>query len=247
MIRKITAILLSAAVFLFCACKYGDVGDADITGTYFPGDSVFEERLDFLRGVWYSRDAGIGLLDGYRVQKWENLTAADKAKALALFPALSVDSPKTYSSGSVPKNSDYILLYDDTLYGLQDDTGGQKSWGFSFMGLVRAINIFNNDLNRGAVIIEYFEKADPEWLSDPGGFAYQGLAPGENPFFGVYHRVLSSDDVQMSNAIDLTALNAGEPYYTEKKTLAEAINFFNVVNEAEFISWGVVIPHQREK
>jgi len=51
----------------------------------------------------------------------------------------------------------------------------------------------------------------------------------------------------MANAVDLAALYAGKPYYTEKGTLQEAIDANTVENEAEFISWGVVIPQDREK
>jgi hypothetical protein len=115
------------------------------------------------------------------------------------------------------------------------------------MGLVRAINIFNGNINRGAIIIEYFEKADPSWLSDPNGYSWQGLEAGEKPFFGIYYRVLEPDVVQMANAVDLAAMYAGEIYYTEKGTLQEAIDFNSVENEAELISWGVVIPQDREK
>jgi hypothetical protein len=50
----------------------------------------------------------------------------------------------------------------------------------------------------------------------------------------------------MANAVDLAAMYAGKPYYTEKATLDEAIAANSVENEAEFISWGVVIPQDRE-
>jgi hypothetical protein len=42
------------------------------------------------------------------------------------------------------------------------------------------------------------------------------------------------------------ALYAGKKYYTEQSTLEEARALNNVKNEAEFISWGVVIPQNRE-
>jgi hypothetical protein len=204
--------------------------------------------MGFLCGVWYSHYAGIGRLDGYRIRKWNDLTAEDKAKAQSLFPALNIDSPKTYSGQDIPQNSDYVLLYDDTVYGQEDDYTGSTdgNWGFAYFGLVRAINIFDGDKNRGAIIIEYFEGCDPNWLWDPDGYAYQGLAPGEKPFFGIYYRVLSTDIVQMANAVDLAAMYDGKPYYTEKATLDEAITANTVENEAEFISWGVVIPQDKE-
>jgi hypothetical protein len=51
----------------------------------------------------------------------------------------------------------------------------------------------------------------------------------------------------MANAVDLAALYTGKKYYTETTTLEEAIALNNVENEAEFISWGVVIPQDREQ
>ena len=226
-----------------CTCDYGDLGGADVTDDYQPGDETFIERLDFLCGVWYSHYAGIGRLDGYRIRKWGDITVADRAKMQSLFPAMNSASPITCASRDTPHNSDYVLLYDATVYGQQDDgTGGTEIIeGTGYMGFVRAINLFYDNPNRGALIIEYFEGADPIWLSNT-----QGLARGEKPFFGIYYRVLNSNTVQMANAVDLAAMNAGERYYTEKATLQEAIDYNTVENEAEFISWGVVIPQERE-
>jgi len=250
--RKPLVLIFFITSFLFWSCNifyYGKLGGADQTSTYYPGEDVFTERMNFMCGVWYSHYAGIGRLDGYRIRKWGDLTAADKAKAQSLFTAININNPKTYSSKDIPQNGDYVLLYDDTVYGQSDDdaSAADGNWGFAYMGLVRAINIFNGDKNRGSIIIEYFEEADPNWLWDPHGYAYQGLAKGEKPFFGVYYRTLSRDIVQMANAVDLAALYAGKRYYTEKGTLNEAIDANNVENEAEFISWGVVIPQDREK
>ncbi|MCL2186479.1 MAG: hypothetical protein FWB86_11635 [Treponema sp.] len=232
-----------------CSCDYGNLGGADKTDTYLSGSAVFEERLNFLSGVWYSHYAGIGRLDGYRIRKWSDITAADKTKLQSLFPALNIDNPKTYSTQDTPKNDDYILLYDDTVYGQQDDDSActDGNWGFAYAGIVRAINIFNDNKNRGAVIIEYFEEADPVWLWDSGSYANQELAPGEKPFFGIFFRVLEQDVVQMANSVNLANLYSGTSYHTEQKTLQEAIDYNCVVNEAEFISWGVVIPQQRVK
>jgi hypothetical protein len=234
---------LCSLLFVLFSCDYGQLGGADQTDTYYPTDALFEERMGFLCGNWYSYYAGIGRLDGYRIRKWSDFNDADRAQAQEQFPNLDIDNPRTYSAQEPPQNSYYIVLYDDTAYGQEDDDSeGNESWGFGFMGLLRAINIFNGDKNRGALIIEYFEGADPLWLSET-----QGLTRGEKPFFGIYYKVLDSDTVQMANAVNLAAMYAGEPYYTEKGTLNEAIETFNVENEAEFISWGVVIPQEREK
>ena len=230
---KNVILILFAAGFLFWSCDYGQLGDADRTDTYYPQDALFKERLDFLCGTWYSHYADIGRLDGYRIRKWSDFAAEDRAMAKEQFPNLNVDNPKTYSAGEPAQNSYYIVLYDDS--------EGNEGWSFGFMGLVRAINIFNGDKNRGALIIEYFEGADPLWLSG------QGLTRGEKPFFGIYYKALDSDTVQMANAVNLAAMYAGEAYYTEQATLDEAVKTFNVENEAEFISWGVVTPQEREK
>ena len=231
---KNVILIFLVACFLFWSCDstdHGKLGGADITDTYYPTDAQFEERLQFLCGVWYSYYAG-EQLDGYRIRKWSDFAAEDKERAQILFPELDADAPKTYSAQEPLPNSYYVVLYDDL--------EGNENWGFSFMGLLRAINIFNGDKNRGALIVEYFEGADPLWLSD------QGLTRGEKPFFGIYYRVLSQDSVQMANAVNLAAMYAGNPYYTEKGTLNEAIKTFNVENEAEFINWGVVTPQNRE-
>ena len=248
--KKATGVVIAVLIifttgFLFWSCDYGKLGGADQTGTYYPKDAVFEERMNFLCGVWYSHYAGIGRLDGYRIRRWSDFNDADKKKALEHFPALdfSVNNPRTYHEKDYPKNSDYVVLYDDTAYGQSDDgTGGNADWDFCYMGVVRAINIFNGDKNRGSIIIEYFEEADPRWL-----YNTQGLQRGEKPFFGIYYRVLGQNIVQMANAVDLAALYAGKTYYTEKGTLDEAIDANSVENEAEFIAWGVVIPQDRER
>jgi hypothetical protein len=239
-------ILFFSANFLFCSCDYGRLGGADKTDTYYPGDGVFTERMDFFCGVWYSHDPYIGRLDGYRIRKWSNFDDVDKAKAKTLFPGFTIDNPKTYSTQDSPQAGDYVLLYDDTAYGQEEDgLGGNESWGSGYMGKVRAINIFNGDKNRGSIIIEYFEGADPAWLSDPDGDRHQGLTPGEKPFFGIYYRARSPDAVQMAHPVDLAAMYAGNLYYTEQETLIKAISTFDVENEAEFISWGVVIPQNK--
>jgi hypothetical protein len=229
----------------FWSCDYGQLGGADQTETYEPEDAVFEERLNFLSGIWYSHYAGIGRLDGYRIRKWSDFTAADRVKAGIYFPGINIDSPIAWITRDSPGPGDYVLLYDSSVYGEQEDgTGGNdpdpSGAGGSFMGVVRAINVFNNDKNRGAIIIEYFENAEPKWLET------QGLAPGEKPFYGIYYRVLDPNLVQMANAVDFTALYAGQNYYTEQETLEDAVNLNTVENEAEFINWGICIPQDRE-
>jgi hypothetical protein len=199
--------------------------------------------MAFLSGVWYSHYAGIGRLDGYRIRRWSDFKAADRDKVLSLFTSINVDNLKTWDKKDSPKPDDYIFMYDSSVYGEDEKSSGGtelSSDSGSFMGVVRAINIFNNDKNRGAIIIEYFEKTEAKWLER------QGLSPGDRPFYGIYYRVLEPNLVQMANAIDFAVLYAGAFYCAEQKTLEEAINLNTVENEAEFINWGVVIPQDRD-
>jgi hypothetical protein len=233
-------------VLLLGACEiysYGKIGGADKTERLRPDDphstAAYEELLDFLSGVWYSHYAGIGRLDGYRIGKWKEFAGlVEERGKIALFPD-AVPPYAAYTGNSVPNDDDYFVLYDDTVYGQTDDgSPGQRSWGFAYIGIVRAVNIFNGDTNRGAIIIEYLKGCAPQWDSD--------IRNGQRPFFGIYYRVHDSDTVQMANAVDLEALYAGEKYYTETATLEEAISRNTVENEAEFISWGAVISQNRE-
>jgi hypothetical protein len=242
--RKIAG---KGAVFLALVCVlascemygYGKLGGADRTETVYPGDPVFEQILGEMSGVWYSRYAGIGRLDGYRIGKMRDFeTLVEDSGKAALFPELP-SPPETYGRNPFT-GEDYFVLYDDTVYGQADDgSTGQGSWDFAYTGIVRAVNLFYGNPRRGAIIIEYLRGCAPRWDSD--------LKDGRRPFFGVYYRVLDRDTVQMANAVDLAALYAGKKYYTERETLDEAIAFNSVENEAEFISWGVVIPQEREK
>ncbi|MDR2445479.1 MAG: hypothetical protein LBD44_06050 [Spirochaetaceae bacterium] len=238
---------LLALILILAACDlytYGQLGGADQTDILRPGNSVFSKLLSSFSGVWYSHYAGIGRLDGYRIIKWSDFLNDEKSKARAtlIFPDFAPGVSKTYDTKTLPGDDDYLVLYDDTVYGQADDEDGlQASWGFGYAGIVRAINIFNGDRNRGAIIIEYIENCAPEWLDG------WGVGDGKLPFFGIYYRVLDSDTIQMANAVDLAALYKGAPYHTETATLDEAIEKNNVENEAEFIAWGVVIPQNREK
>jgi hypothetical protein len=241
-----SAALLAAVLFVLGSCDlftYGKLGGADTTTTYLSDDTATESRAVFdsimssLSGVWYSHYAGFGRLDGYRIGKWGEFDAlmVDSGKT-ALFPAL------TGGTQNQPQDDDYFVFYDDTVYGQSDEgAGGNGGWNSlvtRYVGIVRAVNVFNSDPRRGAIIIEYLEGCAPTWDDD--------IKNGQRPFFGIYYRVLDRDTVQMANAVDLAALYNGEKYYTETKTRDEAIDKNTIENEAEFISWGVVIPQDRE-
>ena len=208
------------------SCDHGQIGGADISYNYIPGDEIFEERMAFFNGVWYSYYAG-RQLDSYRIHKWEDLITNDEYMESIedAFPDFFSPSPVTYVSNLTPGNDDYILRY-----------------GGSYIGLVRGINIFNEDLGRGAIIIEYFEATPDRLLSGS-----KDEMRSSKPFFGIYFRVIGNDTVQMANSIDTAAMRERKPYYTEQASLLEAFDKFTVENEAEFITWGVVYPQVREK
>jgi hypothetical protein len=237
-----------AAAFFVCVLSscglytYGILGGADQTETLYPGDPEFESIMTAMSSVWYSHYAGIGRLDGYRIGKIGDFeTLMEASGKVSLFPKLT--GPPETADNYPYTDEDYFVCYDDTVYGEgENGTGGNGGWDFfitRYIGVVRAVNVFNGDKNRGAVIIEYFTGGCPTWNVD--------IAYGQRPFFGIYYRVLNRDTVQMANAVDLAALYAGKKYYTERSALKEAIELNTVENEAEFISWGVVIPQDREK
>jgi hypothetical protein len=246
------AVLLALAAASCGLYTYGQLGGADLTGTCWPGDPEFEERMAFLSGVWYSHYAGIGRLDGYRAGKWgygdrDFRGLIQNSGKIGLFPEFDAGPGgyDTVTGATARLNGDWFMFYDDTVYG-ETDEGGGGNGGFEdviggrsrYIGIVRAINIFNGDRDRGAIIIEYLKGCTPTW---------GGLGDERHPFFGIYYRVLGPDVVQMANAVDLAALYDGRPYFTETATLDEAIAANTVENEAEFISWGVVIPQDRER
>jgi hypothetical protein len=100
------------------------------------------------------------------------------------------------------------------------------------------VNTFEGSQD-GAIIIEYFDSGYPQWSAT--------IIDGPLPFFGIFYRVLEPDVIQFANAVVLENLFAGLPYHTETATLEEAIAKNCADNDGEFISWGVVIPQDREK
>jgi hypothetical protein len=224
--------------------RYGELGGADQTISLYPGEAPFETLLESLSDVWYSHYAGIGRLDGYRIGKWEDFErlVIDTGKG-ALIPNLE-QPPRTYTNqagNDTPAPGDYFVLYDSSVYGQADDnSAANPDWegNYGFCGIVRGVNLFYGDSRRGAIIIEYLRGCSSQWDDD--------LKDGRLPFLGIYYRVLGDDLVQMANSVNLAALYNGEKYYTETATLPEAMDSNTVENEAEYISWGVVIPQDRE-
>jgi hypothetical protein len=203
--------------------------------------SVSDQLIESFAGVWYSRDPGIGRLDGYRIGRWKDFDAIMGAAKLSLFPKLQRFTYTSQTGSNVPGNDDFFVFYDDTVYGEQEDgTGGSAlSINMGYIGIVRGVNVFSADLNRGAIIIEYLRGCAPQWDDD--------IKDGQRPFFGIYYKKTDADTVQLANAVDVKAMDSGNKYYTETATLQEAINKNTAENDSAFIVWSVAIPQKREK
>jgi hypothetical protein len=224
-------LILSTLYLVGCAEPYGELGGADKTTS-----ADIASIMEPMSGVWYSHYAA-KRLDGYTIGQWKEIKSVLGSK-LNLFPSFNPDSPRLHDGYAIQPD-DYYMFNDDTVYGQNEDGSGSGNddWGFGFIGIVRAVNIFNGNPKTGAIIIEYLDGAYPQWSPE--------VVNTPLPFFGVFYRVLNPDCIQMANAVDLSALANGEPYYTETKTLAEAITKNSAINDGEFISWGVVIPQDR--
>jgi hypothetical protein len=261
--KIVLCIPLLCCVLAACELSFGKLGGADEYRTYRPanpensedGDPEFASILDRMCGEWYSH-YGADRLDGYRIGKFgvdgENFEQEMGRAKLALFP--TNDDPfeppyPLYQGGEpeayTPRANDYYLVYDDTVYGQNDQgegcNGGWEDLGLimRYAGIVRAVNVFNNDENTGAVIVQYFAGCPPTWTAE--------VKAGELPFFGMYYRVHNENLVQMANAVELAGLFSGEAYHTETATLGEAIEKNNAVNDSEFISWDIVWPQDRKR
>jgi hypothetical protein len=255
----VLAVLLLPLPFS-CELDYGKVGGSDEGLATYTERADIEKATGFLAGVWYSHYGG-RKLDGYRIGKWKDRHALIPPEKAALFPGLDLDNPRFinfsgqpypaandfYADNGYPNGLDdaYFVFYDDTVYEYQPGDGGNGGWGdfrMGYVGIVKAVNTFGKDLygeDSGAVIIQYLEGCFPNWDPD---------FPGPPPlsYFGVYYRVMGPDTIRMANAVNLGALAAKKKYYTERPTLQGAIELNTVENEGEFISWGVVIPQDRE-
>jgi hypothetical protein len=213
-------------------------GDSDFPEAPAP-DQIADQVVDPLVGVWYSKWSGTKL-DGYRIGKWGDFEKliVDSGK-ITLFPNFY---PVPYAAGKAPRDEDYFVFYDDSVYGEgEDGTGGSGGWEgmiFRYIGIVRAVNVFGGDPDRGAIIIEYLRGCAPQWDED--------IKDGQRPFFGIYYKKINADAIQLANAVDLDALSNGEKYYTEMATLQGAIAKNTAENEAAFVDWSVAIPQERE-
>ncbi|MDR2185508.1 MAG: hypothetical protein LBO80_07575 [Treponema sp.] len=206
-----------------------------------PPDPNLNLILSSLTGVWYSHFPGIGRLDGYRIGRWKDFDTLMGTAKLNLFPGLQRFTYTSQTGSNVPGADDFFVFYDDTVYGQDDDgTGGSEGWEmvYRYIGIVRAVNIFEDDPDRGAIIIEHLSGCAPTWDDD--------IKDGQRPFFGIYYKI-DTGVVRLANTADLEAMDQGEKYYTETATLQEAIDKNTAENDSAFVVWSVVTPYEREQ
>jgi hypothetical protein len=232
------SLIINLLSLFIATCDYGTVGGADSTFTYEDAPGI-AGIVDSWCGVWYSH-YGSRKLDIYRIGKWKDRAALLPWEKIDSFPGFDIDNPKFRGAAAVIRDDDYFIFYDDTVFEAAERGEPTDEWGFGYMGIVRAVTIFNSNPDAGAVIIEYLDGCYPRWEPDITG-------PPPLPFFGIYYRILNPDCIQMANAVNLENLYRGKKYYTETATLKESIGKNNALNDREFIDWGVVIPQDREK
>ena len=252
-----TLALFLCALAALCSCDdiYGKVGGADITDTYRSAGDI-AERIDLWQGTWYSR-YGSRLMDGYVVGKWREAASALGSKAKLFLrtgfdpahprfldaegnvqSALAADETNRGEPGTL-HDEDYFIFYDDSVYRQNLETTEGTERGHSWIGIIRAVNIFDKNPRRGAVILEYLDGAYPDRAPFDGG-------PRALPFYGLFFRTLTEDSMQLANPIKLADRINGLPYHTETAGLEEAIALNNVENDVEFIDWGEALPQDRE-
>jgi len=171
--------------------------------------------MEYLAGDWMT-------YDDYVIRKLGDFDNYEKELVGDTFTGITYSSVlKTYDTQRTAVSTDYVILYAD---------GG---YGMGYMGLIQAINTFDGSNNEGFIIIEYFEGTDPAWLSDTGGFAYQGLTPGEKPYGGTWFAEKDEDKCNFANTTDQNVgYISGDPYYTETATFSEALNKFIKANKS---------------
>ena len=250
--------LCCALLLLSCESFYGEIGGADKTDTFDTPETI-AERIDLWHDTWLAH-YGARTTAGFTIGKWYELETAIERQKLQLWinngfdpghprflnedgdPVnallLEEDSPYRCAEGTIC-DEDYFMYYDDTWFSQNsaDASGGER--GQSWIGIVRAVNIFDKDPKRGSIIVEYLDGCFPDRTPFQAG-------PQALPFYGVYFRVITDDIIVFASPIDLAARINGKPYYTERATLGAAIALNNVENDIEFVDWGEELPFDRE-
>jgi hypothetical protein len=246
--------LLLCVVFLLASCAdaYGAVGGADITDTHRkPGEIAY--FVDAWEGGWYARN-GVMLLDGYVFGRWK--TVSGLGLKLHAFPGFNPAQPRFVNSqgqqaDAVPADDaargspgtihpdDYFVMFDDTVYGLSSTDNDPGSPGYSYLAIIRGVNIFDRNEGHGALVVEYLAGCYPARYP----FAQGGAVL---PFYGIFFRAVSERAMKLENPIKLADRLNGKPYYTETATLVEAFSQSNVENDAEFVDWAEAAPREME-
>ena len=250
--------LVCLLALLSCESFYGDIGGADKTDTFDTPETI-AERIGLWHDTWLAH-YGMRTTAGFTIGKWYEIETAIERQKLQLWinrgfdpkhprflngdgdpvnaAALEADSPYRCGAGTIC-GEDYFLYYDDTWFSQNSANSSGSALGQSWIGIVRAVNIFDNDPKRGAVIVEYLDGCFPDRAPFKAGL--RALS-----FYGVYFRAVTVDTIMFANPIDLAARINGMSYHTERATLGEAIALNNVENDIEFIDWGEELPFDRE-
>jgi hypothetical protein len=250
--------LCCALLFLSCESFYGTLGGADKTDTFDTPETI-AERIDRWRNTWLAH-YGLRITAGFTIGKWYEIETAIERQKLQLWInngfdprhprflnengdavnaiALDPESPDRCVEGTIC-DEDYFVFYDDTWFSQNVANATGSVLGQSWIGVVRAVNIFDQDPKRGSVIVEYLEGCFPDRPPFKAG-------PQALSFYGIYFRVITDDTIVFANPIDLAARINGKPYHTERSTLGDAIALNNVENDIEFVDWGEELPFDRE-
>jgi hypothetical protein len=207
---------------------YGKVGGAD---SYTAG-----ELPGLLAGEWYSHHPYQEFTtDGYSIGRVKELMGKYPPNGYPPgFPRnMAPDSPYELGSGTpVDPEEDYYVLY------LAKDKQGVGNKDVpAFMGIVRQVHIFNNAEDSraaGAIIIEFLKGCH----EDGARFDYE---VSDLPFLGIFYRIIDDDTVQLANTWDY--VNWGP---TNTATMEEAVEKYVPENDGDFVSWGIVLPQERE-
>jgi hypothetical protein len=248
----IAFVALISVTLSFSACgdMYGTVGGADVTDTYRSPEAM-APYLSECQGGWYSW-YGNRLQNGYVIGQWKTLDSIDQK--LEVFRDFDRNNPRFLNPEGVSVSAryataatrgqrgtihddDYFVMYDETTYGQSGNSIGSSPGPrrASFLAILRGVNIFDHDPNRGAFVVEYLAGCYPERYPFNEG-------PKTLPFLGVFFRSLGRDTRQMTNPIKLADRLNGRPYYTETEDLEAAFVQSNVENDIEFVDWAVEPP-----
>jgi hypothetical protein len=250
--RALFAVALTGISIFVSGCSgmYGTVGGADVTDTYRSPEDI-ARHLGDCQGGWYSW-YGNRLESGFVIGQWKTIDSIDQK--LEVFPGFDRNDPRFLDSEGVPvpaqhasasargrrgtiHDDDYFIMYDETVYGQSGNSIGASPGPrrASYLAILRGVNIFDHDSDRGALVVEYLAGCYPD------RYPFNG-EPKTLPFFGIFFRVLGRDTRQMANPIKLADRLNNRPYYTETEDLDAAFLQSAVENAVEFVDWALEPP-----